>query len=39
MSTATISQPADIRLKDYSLIGEDAARAVKSGLAEADWYT
>lgn len=39
MSTATISRPAEIRLKDYSLIGEDSVRAVESGLAEADWYT
>ena len=26
------------RLKDYSLTGANAARAVELGLAEADWY-
>src|SRR5277367_6495656 len=25
--------------KDYSLTGKDTARAIESGLAEADWYS
>jgi hypothetical protein len=29
----------EIRLRDYSLVGADSARAVEAGLAEADWYT
>ena len=35
-ATATRTQPP-LHL-DYSLVGEDAARAVERGLAEADWY-
>ncbi len=35
----SITLPENIRLKDYSLVGEDSRRAVESGLAEANWYT
>ena len=39
MSTDTIVQPKPPTKLDYSLTGENAARAVEKGLAEADWYT
>jgi len=35
MSETTLPSPANL---DYSLTGENAARAIERGLAEADWY-
>ena len=32
-------ETTSIRLSDYSLVGQDTARAIEKGLAEATWYT
>lgn len=44
MSTITVEPETkvtkpEIRLQDYSLVGEDSQLAIEKGLAEADWYT
>jgi Na+-transporting NADH:ubiquinone oxidoreductase subunit F len=35
---ATLSSSAPVSARDYSLIGQETARAIEKGLAEARWY-
>jgi fatty acid desaturase len=38
LMTATTSEPAIHRKRDYSLVGESAREAIEGGLASAQWY-
>jgi fatty acid desaturase len=38
MSTDTVTMGKPPQHLDYSLVGEEASRAIERGLAEADWY-